>query len=762
MTRIPYCVLRLYEIRNTEYGYNSPMKFQKRILTLLFLGGMVACSTPPPPTATSTPAPTPTLSQPAFAVTHAPDPASVGTAFLEAWKTDDYATMYGMLSLASQAAISQDTFTERYLKVMIEAAVPVGAVDYEILSTTTTPESAVIAYRVHLNSVHFGDITRDSQLALGLENGTWRIAWDETMILPELAGGNVLSRITVPPERGLIYDRNGEVLVGPGNGYAVGVVPAQINPDLEDGMLSVLDRATGVPWEYHYVKYLDYGYEADFYVPLVDVEASILDPFYNTLAGYDAIQVTPFSGRYYFGTGIETGYVSAIQPEEVDAFTRQGYLWAERVPRAGVELWADSYLAGKRAATLSLNNPAGEQLSVLGNAPGGPADSVYLTLDKNLQNQAQTAINRFRGAIVVLERDTGRVLAMVSSPGFDPNLFNPDNYNALWESPLNDPRDPLFNRATRGQYPLGSVFKIITMAAALESGLYTPDSTYDCQYEFTELPGTPLYDWTYEHFLEDEETLPSGILTLQEGLMRSCNLWFYHIGLGLYNQGLRNLIPEMARAFGLGSPTGIIGVPEEEGGQVPVDPDEPLEATNLGIGQGDLLVTPLQVASLVAAVGNGGTLYRPQMIERIVSSTGTVLDQFSPEVVGTLPVKPETLAAIQEAMGMVIRESRGTAYDVVGAYPIEMYGKTGTAQVGGGLDPHAWFVTYTNEGDPEKPDIAVVVIAENAGEGSEIAAPIARRVLDIYFFGQPRLRYPWEDRLGVPNDLLPEEEKPEG
>jgi cell division protein FtsI/penicillin-binding protein 2 len=742
------------------------MKFQNLIIDLLILAFLAACTSPTPaPTATQTPAPTPTLAEPGFTVTRAPDPVGVGTAYLEAWKADDYAGMYAMLSPASQAAVSQEAFTERYLNVMIEAAVPVGEIDYEILSASTVPGSAAIQYRVHLHSVHFGDITRDTQMALAMEDGTaggtWRIAWDETMILPDLAGGNVLRRITVPPERGNILDRNGEMLVGPGEGYAVGIVPAAINPDLEDGMLSTLDRATGVPWEYHYVTYLDYGYEADFYVPLVDVEASILNPFYDALVGYDAIEVYSFTGRYYFGTGMETGYVSAIQPEEVDTFTRQGYLWAERVPRAGLELWGDQYLSGKRAATLYLDSAAGEELSILGNVPSGPADTVYLTLDKNLQNQAQTAINRFSGSIVVLERDTGRVLAMVSSPGFDPNLFNPENYNAQWISPLNDTRNPLFNRATRGQYPLGSVFKIITMAAALESGLYTPETIYDCQYEFTEIPGTPLYDWTYEHFLEDGETQPSGVLTLQEGLMRSCNLLFYHIGLDLFTQGLQNLIPDMARAFGLGSPTGVVGVPEEVAGQIPVDPEESLEATNLGIGQGDLLVTPLQVAAFVAAVGNGGTLYRPQMVEQVVSPTGVVLEQFSPDAVGPLPLKPETLAAIQEAMGMVIRDSRGTAYGVLGAYPIEVYGKTGTAEVGGGLNPHAWFVTYSNQGDPEKPDIVVVVIAENAGEGSEFAAPIARRVLDIYFFGRPRLLYPWEDRLGVPDDILPEEEPEE-
>ncbi|NJN43629.1 MAG: hypothetical protein HC806_02085, partial [Anaerolineae bacterium] len=506
------------------------------------------------------------------------------------------------------------------------------------------------------------------------------------------------------------------MLVGPGEGYAVGIVPAEINPDLEDAMLTILDRATGVPWEYHYVTYLNIGYEADFYVPLVDVAAEVLNPFFDALVSYDAVKVNFFSGRYYFGTGMETGYVSAIQPEEVDTYTRQGNLWAERVPRAGVELWADKFLAGKRAAALYLDNATGEQLAVLGNVPGGPADTVYLTLDKTLQNQAQTAINKYRGAVVVLERDTGRVLAMASSPGFDPNLFNPDNFNALWTSPLSDTRNPLFNRATRGQYPLGSVFKIITMAAGLESGVFTPESTYDCQYEFTELlpDGPILYDWTFEHNERDGDEPPSGLLTLPEGLMRSCNPWFYHIGLTLFNQGLRNLIPDMARVR-----TGSLrrgGYPEEATGQVPADPGEKLASTNLAIGQGDLLVTPLQVAAFVAAVGNGGTLYQPQMIEQIVSPTDAILQQFSPVVNGTLPISPETLASIQDAMNEVMENRRGTASGVFGNFPVELHGKTGTAEVGGGLDPHSWFVTYSNEGNPERPDIVIVVIAENAGE----------------------------------------------
>jgi penicillin-binding protein 2 len=184
------------------------------------------------------------------------------------------------------------------------------------------------------------------------------------------------------------------------------------------------------------------------------------------------------------------------------------------------------------------------------------------------------------------------------------------------------------------------------MAAALESERFTPESTYDCQYEFTELPGLPLFDWTWDHFQEDEETLPSGILTLPQGLIRSCNPWFWHIGLDLFNSGLTKSIAEMSRGFGLGSETGIEGV-DEEAGNIP-EPATAVDATNLAIGQGDMQVTPLQVARFIAAMGNGGTLYRPQLIEKIAPAGGAATFTFKPDAQDTLPIKPSTLQTIRK------------------------------------------------------------------------------------------------------------------
>jgi len=706
----------------------------------------------PGPAPSATLSSTATLGQPEVVTTSVPEPREAARAYLDLWKAEKYDAMYAMLTPISRDAISLEAFTKFYSSVAAEAAL--SSWDYEITQSLTNPRTAQVAYNVTLKSVLVGDIQRETTMNLSLEDGAWKVQWDEALLMPELRNGNYLRMEYRTPSRANIYDREGRALVAQSDAVAIGLNTGLVDDQTENALLTEIYRLTGVRPETLRPKIEAYRPNG-WYLPVADVSAEDWTPHEGTLLSYPAVIAQPFRARYYFGEGIAPhviGYVSAIQKEEVDKYKRLGYnVLSDRVGQKGLEAWGEQYLAGKRGGVLYLMAPDNSIITKLAETSPEPSQAIYTTLDKDLQQGVQDALGNFRGAVVVLERDTGRVLAMASSPKFNPNLFEPQNYNYSYLiNDLFDPNQlPLLNRATQGQYPLGSVFKIMTMSAALQSGLYTPESELNCEYFFRELPGVTLNDWTYDHFLKDHKTQASGILTLPQGLMRSCNPWFWHIGLDLFTRGMTTTISSMARGFGLGSETGI-EIPEEAG-QIP-DPTSQLDATNLAIGQGATLVTPLQVADFVAAVGNGGTLYAPKVVEKIVPPDGLPSYEFTPTVRGTLPISPTLLQVVQDAMVSVVDNPRGTAHYVLNpfkvSYKIPIAGKTGTAESGVG-EPHAWFAGYTFANRENRPDIAVAVLVETIGEGSEIAAPIFRRVLEIYFLGKPQVTYPWEVQIGV-------------
>lgn len=725
------------------------------MITLLLVGCVRSSTKAPTPTALITPS----LAPVDVHVTKVPDAAATARAFLDAWKADNYAAMYQLLTADSRKTISEEDFVKHYRGIASEAAL--SGIDYTILSAlVANPQSAQVSYRVTLQSTLVGDITRDTLMNLSRDQGDWKIQWNDTLVLPELTGGNYLAMERIVPARGNIYDREGSALAAHAEVTAIGIVPGQILPEQEEQLFSALVSLTGLRPDDIRARYAAFPPGADWYLPLAEVPAAEVSRRYETLANLSGLQLSTYKARYYPEGGIAPhviGYVSTIQADKEEEYLRKGYRRDERVGQIGLEYWGEAFLSGVRGGSLFVFNEQGQPVTRLAEKPAQPPQSIYTTFNKDLQLGVQRAISGFRGAVVVLERDTGRVLAMASSPSFDPNAFEPGNYNSysLLTDIFNDPNRPYVNRATQGLYPLGSAFKIITMAAALETGQYSAESTYNCGYFFEEIAGVTLNDWTYEHFLQDGKTQPSGLLTLPQGLIRSCNPYFWHIGLSLYRAGFTTAIADMARSFGLGKPTGIEGV-EEEAGQVPVPASE-IDATNLAIGQGNLLVTPLQAAAFVAAVGNGGILYQPQVIEKIQPVDGEPTHVFTPKVTGHLAVTPENLKIVQEAMRGVVASTKpfGTAWHRFTGLDIQVAGKTGTAESGSGR-PHAWFVGYSFENRPNKPDIAVAVIVENAGEGSDYAAPIFRRVIELYFYGQPGKLYPWESTYFITSTPTPE------
>lgn len=722
---------------------------------------------------------TPTLPDPLQTTESAPDPDSTAQHFLDTWKAGDYAGMYALLSPLTQDGLSEDDFVNRILEVMRGGAFV--SVDFQIVSALVhSPQRAEVRYHIVLTSASVGEISRETRMDLTRSAGEdWRVAWTDTMIFPELDGGKGLSLTTVTPTRANIYDRNNqafaaEAAAGQDNAAALWIVPNEIgDEEAEETMLSTLRRLFDLVSTDSILARYESFRGTDFFTPLGVAPNDDYKTVGGLLASVGGVRARTYSTRYYYGTGLTpfaggaaphaVGYVSQIQEAEYEDRLAQGYQGDEFVGRIGIEAAFEDELRGLPGGTLYLVDTNGQVLQAMAARDPGLPYAVYTTLDRDLQEIAQRSIEGFRGAVVVLERDTGAVLALASSPAFDPNLFdfqNPNGSNGGFQM-LNTANQPYINRATQGLYAPGSVFKVVTMAAALETEYYNPDTVYDCGLEFTELPGWTGYDWRRE-----KELPAAGELTLIEGLEKSCNPWFYHIGLDLYIKNLPSAIPDMAMAFGLGATTGIeIG---EEAGQVP-SPENSAEIlgeewtawhpVQLAIGQSVLLVTPLQVARYAAAIGNGGTLYRPQLVLAVQNAEGDVLHEFVPDPQMQIPVSPENITAIQEAMENVVGKSGATAYRKFLGLNLNVAGKTGTASTEG--EPHAWFTGYTYEEREDKPDIAIAVILENLGEGSDWAAPVFRRIVETYFKGRPLTLYPWESRIWVDRTPEPDEEAEE-
>ena len=731
------------------------MKIAQWILLTLVLLGLAACSgggiLPLPGTTKTSSLPT----APVY-VTPAPDANTALSTFLDAQLAENYPIMYALLSKASQSAINEADFAKRYTNAL--DSMSVSSTAYNILSSLTNPQTAQAAFHIVYHTVLFGDIARDINVNLILEGGGWKLQWDDGLILPELAGGKHLDAQHVVPARGDIYDSNGDAIVTSMDAYAIGLVAGNASSDKEGALMNALFRLTGIRPET--VKSAYENTKDGLYVPVGEASADAVNR--SGIGNYSGVTLTPYTSRFYIPNTAPhaVGYTLFISPETLSLYKRLGYNGSERVGAEGIEKWGENYLHGQDAASLYVDGNPG---SVLAKADAKPADSIYMTINNDFQQKVQDAMDGMPGAIVVMEVNTGRILAMVSSPSYDPNLYDANNFNDRWslEAMLNDPNQPTFNRATQGQYPLGSVFKIITMATALEPGVFTPASTLDCEYVDTEVPGATLYDCTWEDCQTEKATngtnkcvaaksQPSGVLTLPEGLMRSCDPWFYHIGYTLYTQDggkYKDAISTMARAFGLGKATGI-GEVAEATGNIP-DPTEGLDATSIAIGQGKVLVTPLQVATFIAAVANGGTLYRPQLVDKVQPVSGDSINVFKPQAQGTLPVSADNLAIIQAAMHQVVVNPRGTGYYEMAGLSIPTNAKTGTAETSAVL-PNAWFAGYSTEGSTTKPDIAVVVLVNNQGEGAIYAAPIFRAVMEIYFFGTRQTVYPGvETTFGV-------------
>jgi penicillin-binding protein 2 len=402
----------------------------------------------------------------------------------------------------------------------------------------------------------------------------------------------------------------------------------------------------------------------------------------------------------------------------------------------------EAKLKGQRGGRQVEADAAGRQLQILREIPPQPGHNLVLTLDTQLQLEAERALEGKAGAIVAMDPNTGDILAMASSPAFDQNQFVRGFTPSEWQAIVDHPQHPLENKAIQGQYPLGSTFKPVVVAAALAEGVIEPETMLTCNGEYR----------LGNHVYRCWKKWGHGEIALYQAMVQSCDIYFYQLGQRL---GVERMA-EYARRFRLGSRT-LVRLNNEAEGLVPTArwklrrfgiPWQKGEDLVTAIGQGFLLATPIQMGVFYAAIANGGVLVKPRVVIRVEDADGGVVKKVQPEAVGKLDLSPSTVAFLQRALEGVVQEPNGTGRAALlpgKLAGLRVAGKTGTAQVvraakdDEGKDEnqvpykfrdHAWFVTYA---PAEAPEIVVAVLVEHGGHGGSAAAPLARQVMEEYF-----------------------------
>jgi penicillin-binding protein 2 len=551
-----------------------------------------------------------------------------------------------------------------------------------------------------------------------------------------LAENNRLRRIALPPTRGVVLDRRDEVLAS--TRPALNLVLVRDGLTDAEGQLKRLEGFLGIPYDTLNSRLQAMRHRPTF-EPLVikeDVQLSDIAKVEARREWFPSVEIEQTALRDYpDGPAIAhaVGYVGEVNESQLAKIADGSLQQGDIVGKTGVEREYDEILRGRRGWRLQTVNSLGRPFGA--SQPGrDPTDGLplHLTIDKRLQRKLVEALADEVGSGIFMDPHTGEVLALASTPGYDPNVFTAPVSRTTWTALISDPRHPLNDRAISSFYAPGSTFKVLMSVVGLETGAITPETTVSCS------GSAMIYNRRFMCWKKGGH----GTVDVHRALVQSCNVFYYLLGRKV---GI-DAISKYAKMFGIGELSGI-DIPGESRGNPPsvewkqrVHKEQwyPGDTISVSIGQGLLAVTPVQMATMISAVANGGTLVRPHLA-RDTKTEAT-----------KLPVASGTLALIRDALADVVEEGTATRAQLG---PIHVAGKTGTAQVfkkSVGVDAdkqpkderdHAWFIGYA---PAEKPEIAFAIVIEHGGHGGTTAAPVARKVLEVFF----------EDRL-PPKEPVP-------
>jgi penicillin-binding protein 2 len=545
----------------------------------------------------------------------------------------------------------------------------------------------------------------------------------------DLSEDNYVQGFEVRAPRGLILDRNGEIIAD--NRLSLSITLSRKRGRDDEAIADALSELLDLDREFVAERLAEAARRYYGSVVLVEdagiEEVSRIEERRSELPGVK-VEVTA-ARRYPVGSlaGHALGYVSEISEEELAAMTPLGYSLGDRIGKSGVEKRYEILLRGRDGAEYWVCDASGRELYPFAGAPSRlprPGSNVTLTLDAPAQRAAEEALSGFgAGAIVAVAPSTGEVLVLASHPCPDPNALARGVSPEEWDDLIRSPAHPLLNRAVQATYPPGSQFKLITAGVGMETREIGRHDRITCRGAFKYGIRT-FRCWRPEGH---------GSVDMVTGITQSCDVYFYQLGARL---GVATLMDWTERC-GLGRAIGI-DLAGEKRGNVPTPSWYDRRygkrkwsrgvVVNLAIGQGELLVTPLQAACFTCGIVNEGRVYTPHLFGRAETYSGRVIGTARTTVAYELPFTRRTIALLRDAMVDVVQAPNGTGRQARIA-GIEIGGKTGTAQNPHGED-HAWFVAFAPAAAPE---IVVAVIVENAGSGGAVAAPIAREVLKAFF-----------------------------
>ncbi|MFA6993300.1 MAG: penicillin-binding protein 2 [Patescibacteria group bacterium] len=563
-----------------------------------------------------------------------------------------------------------------------------------------------------------------------------------------LAEGNRLRISSLPASRGVIFDRTGQQLVKNVPDFNLLITPADLPADTVARLKVLTEVSSLVNLSVAEINNLISEHEPYIYQPILiksglDYQATLRGKLKE--AEWPGVSLTTGSRRdYLLASGEETayslahvlGYNGQLSKTEYEKHAGEGYFLNDQIGKTGLELYYEKELKGYNGQKQVEVDALGREKEIIGQTEAIAGQDLILNIDYGLQKEAEKALsaalksfNKRRGAVVALNPQNGEILALVSLPAYDSNKFSAGISVADYSLLSNNPERPLFNRVVSGAYPSGSTIKPVMATAALAEGVITPQTT------FNSVGGIKILDW----FFPDWKAGGHGITNVYKAIAESVNTFFYMIGGGYPADGnpthpyqFNGLGPEKITAwlkkFGLGTATGIDLNGEADGFVPSVEWKNKTtgeqwyigDTYNLSIGQGNLLVTPLQVASWTATVANGGTIYQPQLVKKIGEW------EVAPKALAANLAPAEYLAVARAGMRQAVTAGSARSFATL---PIEVAAKTGTAQWNNNKAPHAWFTCFAPY---QNPQIVVTVLIEEGEEGSRTAAPVAWQILNYY------------------------------